>query len=352
MAAKLLVVVDLGSSESRVFWSLDKSKIVYHVFSSDCSLPTAAQVSGKLSSNSYYVEYGKAGYVVGDGVAAGFLSEDLREKFKFESAVPKVLAAIYQVLSACQATEVELTLAVLLPYSEVDSFAPLEASLRKALGKFRCNGQALALNPKRLGCYFEGAGVIKYLVELGYGYEDKRLLTVVAGYRDLSLIRSVGAREVIKGKSAQLGFLWMLKDLEAQVGSIDRLQAAKVLHQLGTERISATDCRPLSRATHMADMVAEDAKYIAKAARASRKKYLEAIANTFAKLPQHEIDEVLILGGTGAYLLPVLKEIIGDKVCFPEQIFQRVQDHLEVDRERAIRLADGYAIADLAVDKI
>lgn len=351
MASKLLVVVDLGSSESRVFWSLDKGKVAYCLFSSDCSLPTASQAAGKMATGSFYLKYGKYEFVVGAAAAPGFLSDELREGFKFEGAVPKVLAGVHLAISACECSDVLLTVAVLLPFGELEAFPALKSGLTDTLSKFRCNGVDYALQLERLGCFPEGAGAIKYLVELGYDYEDKRLLTVMAGYRDLTMIRSIGAREVLGGKTAPMGFLWLLKDLEGQVGSLDRLRAAQVLYPLASGRITMTACKPLSRATYT-NMVSEDAKHIARAANDSRQRYLQLVENTFARLPLDEIDEVLVLGGTGSYLLPVLQKAIGDKVCFPEQIFERVQDHLEVDRERAIRLADGYAIADLAVDKI
>ena len=106
-------------------------------------------------------------------------------------------------------------------------------------------------------------------------------------------------------------------------------------------------CKPLSRARFDKSMMSADAKLIATAAAESRKKYLAFLSSIFERIRLREVDEILVLGGTGNYLLPIVQKIWGTLVRSPDEIYQQVEEVLGVERDSAIRLADGFAVADM-----
>ena len=79
-----------------------------------------------------------------------------------------------------------------------------------------------------LECLAEGCGILRYFTHLFPALETQSILTVMVGYRDLTLISSIGSKGSVTGRTARLGLLWMLKDMEKQLGDIDRFTAAEL----------------------------------------------------------------------------------------------------------------------------
>lgn len=344
MSNVLSVVVDLGSSQTRVLWSVDGGQISAHWFTSDCSLPTSAQETEEMGRNSYFVAYGKSSFVIGVDASASPLAETAREKVKAESAVPKVMAAMHVALAATGITSPSIDLVVLLPYSEFRSFKLLEKTLSKHLRKFSCNRIGYGLQIDHLECLAEGCGILRYFTNLFPSLESQSLLTVMVGYRDLTLIGSIGSNQSVVGKTARLGLMWMLKDMEQQLGEIDRFKAAELLYRLGDGPIRAADCTSLASTT-TPELRSEELKLIAQAARASRKKYREFVGAVFKELKMNEIDAVLLGGGTGDYLFPFLNKTMSEKLMPTTPLAKQLVKLLGCDESQAIRMADVYAVA-------
>ncbi|MGK7913115.1 MAG: ParM/StbA family protein [Synechococcus sp.] len=344
MSSNLGVVVDLGSSQTRVLWSVDGGEIAFDWFSSDCSLPTSSQNADTMSRNNYFLECGKASYVVGACAANSPLSENLREKIKVEGAIPKVLAALHSAISKSGIDNHKLNLVVLLPFNERKHFKLLERALCKHLKRFRCNGVSYDLNVNYLECLSEGCGLLRYFTEFFPSLEQQSILTVMVGYRDLTLITSRGSEENVSGRTARLGFLWMLKDMEEQIGEFDRFLAARLLFQLGDGSIRAQDLQGLA-CTTSPELRSHELKEKAKAARNSRKKYQAFIKSMFDDIHMHKYDAVLLGGGTGHYLFPFLNQTLSDKLMPATPLAKQIMKALGCDEAQAARLTDVYAVA-------
>ena len=344
MSNVLSVVVDLGSSQTRVLWSVDGGKISAHWFTSDCSLPTSAQETEEMGRNSYFVAYGKRSYVIGVDASASPLSENARENVKAESAIPKVMAALHVAIAATELVSPSIELVVLLPYSEFRSFKVLEKALAKNLRQFSCNRVGYGLQIDHLECLAEGCGILRYFTNLYPSLESQSILTVMVGYRDLTLISSTGSNGSVVGRTARLGLMWMLKDMEKQLGDIDRFKAAELLYRLGDGNIRASDCTSLA-STISQELRSEELKLIARAARASRKKYKDFIGSVFKELKIDEIDAVLLGGGTGDYLFSFLNETMSEKLMTTTPLANQLIKLLGCEESQAIRMADVYAVA-------
>ena len=343
MSSNLSVVVDLGSSQTRVLWSIDGGDIAFDWFSSDCSLPTSSQAADTMGRKDFFVECAKSSYVVGDCAASSPLSENLREKIKIEGAIPKVLAALHSVITISGIGAHTLNLVVLFPFNERKHFGLLEKALGKHLKRFRCNGVAYSIEVSHLECLAEGCGLLRYFTEFFPSLEQQSILTVMVGYRDLTLITSLGSERKVSGRTARLGFLWMLKDMEEQIGTFDRFLATRLLYPLNEGSIRIGDLSELARTTST-ELRTQELKQIAQAARNSRKRYQAFIKSMFDDL-QFKYDAVLLGGGTGHYLFPFLNKTLSDKLIPATPLANQLMKALGCDEAQAIRLADVYAVA-------
>ena len=342
---RLNVVVDVGSSQTRVLWNVDDGSIVFRYFSSDCSLPSTAQTAEVMGSTSFLVETPKVSFVVGQMAANSPLAESALEGLKIEPAGPKVMAALHVALQHTELADPVISLMLMLPYKERDSFRVLEAALKKHFSRgFLCNGIQYQPNVERIECLSEGAGLIRYFTDLDPELQSEQLLTAMIGYRDFSLIYSCGRESAFTGRTARMGFLWVIKDMEDQVGQLDRLKTAELLYRLGAGPMRKEHFLPLAR-THSSDLKSAELSELAKAARASRRKYKEFVSSLLSGYPISDYRAVLLGGGTGDYLESYLKDLLGDKLITPEPLVAEMQRDYEFERSQAVRLADVYAAA-------
>ncbi|MEM9536429.1 MAG: hypothetical protein AAGA40_12260 [Cyanobacteria bacterium P01_E01_bin.45] len=339
------VLVDMGSSQTRVVWLLNKYCVLYRHFLASCSLASASQSPESMGSDSYYVECGKASYVVGSRAVESPIAADAVDALKVEASIYRILAALHLVFEhyAREGESPSIALTLLLPSNEHRSFALLERTLHKSLKSFRCNGEAYELTLDSLDCFVEGFGVLKYSTHEDSGYASEKVLTAMVGYRDISFIASIGHQEILQAKTARLGLLWLLKDIEDQVGDIDRLKAARLLFELGSGSITAGAVRELTRVRSEA-MKSQDAVLIAKAMRASRKKYWDFIERAFKSLP-FEYEMLLVCGGTGEYLKEHLCNVLPGYVATPESLIERIVENSDLDYAEAARFADIFGLA-------
>lgn len=166
----------------------------------------------------------------------------------------------------------------------------------------------------------------------------------MVGHRDLSLVHSVGNKASVEGKTARLGFSWMLNDIEQQVGQLDRFNAAELLYELGDSPIRSEHCNRLTR-TFSADLKQSERSIIAKAAIASRKKYKKFITEIFESLPMAGYHAVLLGGGAGDYLVSHIQSLIDNKLLQPIPLINQLKEDYGFERSQAVRLADVYAVA-------
>ncbi|MEL7086553.1 MAG: hypothetical protein AAGM36_18885 [Cyanobacteria bacterium J06597_1] len=346
LAQSLFVVADLGSSQTRVLWSLaGDDTIDYRLFSADCALASGAQERfNSLGTESFLVRFGRNSFVTGLQAADNPLAADTIDEMKVEGAIPKILAAMHVALEATGLTQPLLTLVVLLPAVEHQSSSLLESSLQKYARKFECNGRSHQLKFEQLCCLPEGVGVLRYMASLFDRWQQENILTIMAGYRDLSMLTSRGFKDIFKARTARLGLLWLLKDIEEQIGHIDRMETARVLYEFGWKPITVEDCLPLTRVMS-SHMKVDDARLIAKAIKVSRRKYREYIEKILRSISfSYEI--LLVAGGTGDFLAQAIVEELGTSTLFqPDPLINRIIKEYGFERAEAVRLADIFAIA-------
>ena len=351
--SSLAVYIDLGSSQTRVLWSHDGQDLKLVTYSSDCS-PSLAEADGLVEGiSSFWLSTPRTDpFVVGAEAADYPLANEIRERFKFEVAIPKILAGLHAAFVGSGASKTSaLELCLLLPFNEHQSFSVLQKGLEKSAADFTCNGSHYCLNFQRIECLSEGSGILRHLTRKYPNFAGKTILTVMLGYRDSTLILSRGGREVLDVKSAKLGLLAFLKGIEKRVGDIDRFRAAELFYRTGG-RIHARTCKSIARTTSK-EMAAMDAKSIADAARASKKFYQSSIDDFTQTVPLDSIDYVFVGGGTAEVMRDYLEKLFGeDRVYYPDTLTQQIQNHLGVDRSQAVRLVDIYAIARLKLDEL
>ncbi len=144
-AKNLLVCYDPGTSLSKILYRVGRGKIKYMTMeapllklppSSANSLPTSSGL-GKPEDNAWV-------RLVADGVVyvIGRLAKEYRasvrlKKLKYESLVPKILAAVAAIaIAEGLKLEFDLNLAVLLPFGEYGNQKELEADFREAIKSF------------------------------------------------------------------------------------------------------------------------------------------------------------------------------------------------------------------------
>lgn len=344
----LLLTIDVGSSGSKIVF-----KIVLNGVPSKVELlwmePELAESSREVIEDQYestrisipqpeneaWVEYDNECYVV------GFLARDKRfngtvelGNLKYEGAIPKVLAAVGAIANKFGLPdEFDLALTLPLPFNEWQDRKKFERAVTKALSSFNFRKRNLTVGVKFFMCVPEGGGlVITRNKKLGAESDRKKVIVIMIGYRDISVV--ISERGIITGKTEALGLAEMISLIISRTSGLDPNLLLLAIHQTGTAN-KAKSVEQLAR-SQKAGFKAEEANDIVEAIRKSRIEYWRRVSKWLDKYTPTAADEVVVGGGTAEYLKPELKTFCTKR--FPNATFSWAAE-LEEDVRQAFNLA-------------
>lgn len=231
MAYKLICVADVGSSEGKCCWEIDKgppndAKGFQRDTPRKGWITQANAIDEEkhrdLAPDSCTVEIRDRAWTVGESARYG-LQETRVRAAKSNTASIRVLGMLGKVIEQENFTEGSLDLRVLLPVGERKSFHQLEDNLTKALYEVRLNGIKPSLRINRVRVYPEGAGVAQNVTV-------PDALVLMFGHKDISIIPV--RNQVIQSNACQtitgMGMIALINKFPCHIN--DELLLAEFLH--------------------------------------------------------------------------------------------------------------------------
>ena len=322
-AKNLLVCYDPGTSLSKILYRVGRGKIKYMTMeapllklppSSANSLPTSSGL-GKPEDNAWV-------RLVADGVVyvIGRLAKEYRasvriKKLKYESLVPKILAAVAAIaIAEGLKLEFDLNLAVLLPFGEYGNQKELEADFREAIKSFWFQGVRYQVNLKDYCCRVEGYGIVtNHLKAQGKEqFQRQTMAYLMFGYRNTSLLLfRKGTLSSGESSTTQLGFHNMSDWIAAKSPGLSRDEVLCAIYtlELGfyNPKKAMRDCRQVTEISvddlvksTDPDKVAAEKEVISAAILTAMGEYWGLLENWLDEVlpPLRQLDGVVCCGGT------------------------------------------------------
>ena len=343
----VLLTVDVGTSGTKIVFKVVQegvpSKLDLLWMEPQLSQKSREEIEERYEStrfsvpqpeNEAWVEYEDECYVVGFLAKNQFDGTVELDNLKYEGAIPKVLAAVGVIASKFGLPdEFDLALTLPLPYNEWRDKDKFERAVTKALSNFSFRKRTLAVGLKFFMCVPEGGGlVITRNRKLGAGFDQKKILVIMLGYRDISIV--VSERGVITGKTEALGLAEMIKLITCRTSRLEVDLLLKAIHQAGNV-IKSKYFEGLVR-SRKDGFKADEINEIVEAVRKSRTEYWGRVSNWLYNHTPTDVDEVIVGGGTSEYLKVELKALCAKR--FPHATFSWAAE-LEEDVRQAFNLA-------------
>ncbi|NEO52560.1 MAG: ParM/StbA family protein [Okeania sp. SIO3B5] len=359
------ICIDLGSSLTKVVWSLDCSEEnnfltmepeimqcndqhldIYRSRRINLYNATKDDAWVKLEDNEYSFAIGF--------LASGLLAEANLKALKYESALYKIMAVlgvIAEQVKPQMKSLVPINLTTLLPRSEWNDQSKLKEQIQNAAKSFWFRGQRMRLRIRDCRCLPEGAGITlnRYT---SLTQSTATIITLVFGHRNTSILIFQRGR-LIEGDTTNLGFHRLIDRIVELTSGQSRKQLNKIVSQLGDP--IDTDNPLLSQLcmSQLAENQQREREEIIEAIRTAQQYYWELISQWLLAKAPRQINEVVIAGGAGKYLYNRLQERFCNVPTYwgtdwQELIenspqFQELDLHEECRGILAFRLVDAYA---------
>ena len=362
----LLISLDPGSS---------MTKVVYRVLSDGCSEaevlctesgeilcmePEVIKVnkesielyeSRKISSihpeNEAWIELEQEFYALGFLAQKFFDARSNLEDLKYERAILKVLAVVGTIaVKLGLATQLDLSLALLLPYGEWEDRKKLEVALVSALSNFHFRGQQFNVNLKIFNCMPEGGGLI--LVQnkkIGSDvFKSMNIAVLMLGYRDISSV--VFEKGISSGSSDRYGLTWMLEKIKDSTSGQSLSQLVKPIHFSGRFP-KVKHLKNLARSKR-ADFRAQEIDQLVKVTIQARKLYWDKVCDWISLEIPRNIDLVIVGGGTSKYFSKELKSYFSHtRISWASELEQDVVLAFDLSAKKdelPLRFTDVYGL--------
>jgi hypothetical protein len=197
---RLNICYDPGTSLSKILYRIgSRGKLKFLTMEAQTlTLPSSS--ASTLAKNHSTVRNSNSAWVRlssdGDCHLIGFIAREFRsvakiKKLKYESLVPKILAAVGAIATSEKlSTQLEVNLSLLLPMDEYTNRHELELNLTQAAKSFWFQDCHYEVNFTQLNCEIEGFGItLADLASCGVGqFQSQRLVYLMFGYRNTSLL--------------------------------------------------------------------------------------------------------------------------------------------------------------------
>ena len=240
MPPKLTVCYDPGTSVSKILYQLDSSQVKHLTMEPEVfcvpvatSLPTTSDFGRPSDCAWVQLTQDETCYAVGR-LARNYRATVSIKRLKYESLVPKVLAALGAIATVENLPQkFNLDLALLLPLGEYANRDELERLLKEALKGFNFQSRPYKVNLGLYKCCAEGFGLaLSYIKEKGLKqFQNSTLAYLMFGYRNTSiLVFKNGTLVTTQSNTTQLGFYDLIDKMTAKISGLSReeVQAAIV----------------------------------------------------------------------------------------------------------------------------
>lgn len=351
------ISVDVGTSATKIIceatayepYFLLMEPEVRQVSNSSLDRHLSAAVGTPLPQDDAWLEWDGNFYAVGYLARSLFESEVDLDSSKYEPAIPKILAAVGTIAEREQLPdEFDLYLATLLPYGEWDQRDLLETRLRAALTDFSFRGRSLSVELAHFNCKPEGSGMtLARLERLQERAREMRLLTVMAGHRDLSLLTFERGCLVEGLTHSHLGLSWMLRKASERYP----FQSKSLLNVVfaAKDKLKPRACRALA-SSRDASAKTKESKLIVDVLTSARDEYLARVREWLGDRLKIQPDEAIVGGGTALYLADELQSLLAPiPIAWSGGLVEDVREafHLNGNDRAALstRLADVYGLS-------
>jgi hypothetical protein len=320
----LTVCYDPGTSLSKILYRLGQGKVKYLTMESEViKLPLSSVSDSILAStnpkHNAWVRLSEEDdcYLVGRLARERRASVSIK-KLKYESLVPKILAAVAAIATTEKLNpEFDLRLAVLLPFGEYASRNYLEIELRKAIECFWFQEQNFKINLKDYLCNIEGFGIALSDLKT-YGlkqFQNSHFVYLMLGYRNTSLlVFKEGSLSRNASQTTQQGFYDLIDKIVAGVSGLNRdeIQAAIHTYELGfyNAQIALRDYRSVTEIA-VGDLIKSsdlkkadlEMETITKAIDRATQDYWQILKNWLDEVlpPLRQLDRMIVCGGTSDF---------------------------------------------------
>ena len=344
-----MLTLDAGLSDTKAVWRvtpfrpelLMMSPEVAEVSREAIDFYKSRRVTTPDPENEAWVECEGSLYAVGFLAQKHFNARVALKEPKYEWAIAKVLAAV-GVIAAKEALpdKFDLALAMPLPYGEWEDRKRFERDVRKALFSFTFCDKPYSVNLSLFVSAPEGGGhVMTRGQKLGSAFNQKKIISLMWGYRDLSIVQF--DRSVISGHTEPLGFFKLIEMATSRISGYNSRERERLLletiHTVGKD-IKAKNLKQLALSRNP-ERKAEEIEQITEVIRSCRNEYWEMIARLFRTSIPGDADEIIIGGGSFDYYRGELRN-------FFTQNFPQANISWGADLEEDVRTAFNLSSQD------
>lgn len=323
--SKLKIVIDPGSSATKVAYCLENASSQCFVMSPYCAAvpPDYPRSSGWMMGYTHvenaWVSHGDACYLLGAG-AKKFQGSAVRNNdLKYIKALYKILGVLSHIQTQLQESPT-IDLGILLPLDEYVTKDRLEENLMAAQERFEYCGRLLSLDINEITICPEGAGLFLQGLPSKINPRSGRVAVLVIGHRNASwLVTDKGSPLVAESVTNNLGFRWLVQEMQRRTGHKDEITLAEMIFT-GKHH---------DRAVHQAMEVCLPL-------------YWQQIQDFLAE--QKPVDYVVCGGGAALLLKQEITSYLSGKVSWANHLVRGLVKSGIKDRVMACRLVDGYGL--------
>ncbi len=216
--SRLTIVCDHGTSLTKVLYRIGRSGQPKYLTMDTQMLKLNIDTVTNLLPNSEFSQpehnawlqfNDNSCYLVGR-LAREYRASTSIKSLKYESIVPKILAVVGAIaVKEKLSKQINLDLALLLPFGESSNNSELELELRRSISKFQFQTDNYQVELQRYQCRPEGYGIASNLLKLHHLKEDRvqNFAILMFGYRNTSLLLfKDGTLSLSDSETTNLGF--------------------------------------------------------------------------------------------------------------------------------------------------
>lgn len=359
--SRLTIVCDHGTSLTKVLYrigrsgqpkylTMDTQMLKLNVDTVTNLLPNLE--FSKPEHNAWLQLNDNSCYLVGR-LAREYRASTSIRSLKYESIVPRILAVVGAIaIKEKLSKQINLDLALLLPFGESSNNAELEKELRESISKFQFQTDNYQVELQRYRCRPEGYGIASNLLKLHHlkGDRAQNFAILMFGYRNTSLLLfKDGTLSLSDSETTNLGFYNFSDLIIKKTSGLTREDIKSAIHTnreniinyktaLGEERlVTKIEVGELLKSRNKERAKVEKTK-IETAISNSTREYWQLLESWMDEvLPtQKQLDKLIYTGGTSGFFRQELNDYFVAKYSD-----EQVSSTLKIEQELLFELNLG-----------
>ncbi len=324
MSDRIKISFDGGTSLTKIIYQVFKNdrkgKIYHATWQPEVLKLMEAPRANNFSANAGWVQLSpkkaKEYYAVGKRAKNLGMNSSIR-RLKYEGFVPKILAAVGDIVAKFELTErIDVDLYSLLPYSEYENRQALEKALRQALRAYWYGGKKIRASLDNYCCYPEGLGIaLEIRRRLSKPvWSKKKIGILIFGYRNTSwLVFEDGVFSQTASATTSYGF-WHLLDFAAS--SIPGVSREEIQDAIYSETVEYIDRKQQKRFKRLetkinwkrlvketnSEAINSCIAKTEKALNNGKLQYWELLSNLLYEVQAPTVDTIYYAGGSGLFI--------------------------------------------------